>query len=210
VISYSTRFRAIATDTGYNEEAKMSAFKSGLSDQIRDIMATLLIDPDNLEDLISRLFDRKMESSESPRPAAAVSSTTKAQRTDGFVSAGLGMSTGTTDSMAKTIVVDALIDSGASSNFLDTQIVERFKISAIRSSGSFTVADGSISSSSAILNDVEITSLDSQGASSTVTSAFAIMKLNFDFILGLPWFQLMKPSIDWTSKTFTFPVSPPS
>jgi hypothetical protein len=195
----------------------MSTFKSGLSDQIRDIMATLLIDPDNLEDLISlsikidtRLFDRKMESSESPRPAAAVSSTTKAQRTDGFVSAGLGMSTGTTDSMAKTIVVDALIDSGASSNFLDTQIVERFKISAIRSSGSFTVADGSISSSSAILNDVEITSLDSQGASSTVTSAFAIMKLNFDFILGLPWFQLMKPSIDWTSKTFTFPVSPPS
>lgn len=84
VIHYSTRFRTIVINTGYNEEAKLAAFKSGLSDQIRDIMATSLTDPDTLEDLISlaikidtRIFDRKMETAAlgaAPRTAAAVSS----------------------------------------------------------------------------------------------------------------------------------------
>ena len=68
VIQYSTRFRSIVIDTDYNEAAKMSAFRSGLSDQIKDILATTLADPETLEDLISlaikidtRIFDRKME-----------------------------------------------------------------------------------------------------------------------------------------------------
>ena len=68
VIMYSTRFRTIVIDTGYNEEAKMAAFRLGLSDQIKDILATNLSDPETLEDLISlaikidtRIFDRKME-----------------------------------------------------------------------------------------------------------------------------------------------------
>lgn len=68
VIHYSARFRTMVVDTGYNEEAKMAAFRTGLSDQIKDILATTLADPETLEDLISlaikidtRIFDRKME-----------------------------------------------------------------------------------------------------------------------------------------------------
>ena len=59
--------------------------------------------------------------------------------------------------------MDALIDSGASTNFLDARLVEKWGISTIRESGSFTLADGSTSFSTSLLNDVDVTTLDSRG-----------------------------------------------
>lgn len=100
--------------------------------------------------------------------------------------------------------MDALIDSGASTNFLDTLIVEKWGISAIKDSRSFTLADGSTSLSTSLLDDVDVTSLDSQGTSNTSRNSFRIMKLNYDCILGMSWLQLVKPRIDWTQRTLTF------
>ena len=68
VLSYYTRFRAIAINTGFDQEAQISAFRNGLSDDIKDILATSLEEPNDLEALVSiaikidtRLYDRKME-----------------------------------------------------------------------------------------------------------------------------------------------------
>ena len=68
VLSYYTRFRAISINTGFDQEAQISAFRNGLSDDIKDILATSLEEPQDLETLVSisikidtRLYDRKME-----------------------------------------------------------------------------------------------------------------------------------------------------
>ena len=108
----------------------------------------------------------------------------------------------------KEIVVDALIDSGASSNFLDTKVVENWGLSTTKDSGSFTLADGSISMSTSRLDDVEVTSMDSHGLTNTSRNSFRIMDLNFDCILGISWLQLLKPIIDWTKKSFIFGSAP--
>ena len=78
ILNYSTKFRSLIIDTGYNQEAQMAAFRSGLSDQIKDILASSLEDPQDLESLISmtikidtRLFDRRMELSNSDNGKSA-------------------------------------------------------------------------------------------------------------------------------------------
>ena len=68
VTSYSAKFRHLSLETGYNDLAKMDIFRSGLNDDVKDVLATSLVDPENLEDLIKlsvkidqRLFDRRLE-----------------------------------------------------------------------------------------------------------------------------------------------------
>lgn len=68
VLSYFTRFRALAINTGFDNEAQMDSFRTGLSDEIKDVFATSLEEIANLETLVSmaikidtRLYDRKME-----------------------------------------------------------------------------------------------------------------------------------------------------
>jgi transposase InsO family protein len=68
VLSYSTKFRGLAFQTGYNEDAKMDLFRSGLNEEVKDVLATSLQDPETLEELISlcikidqRLHDRRLE-----------------------------------------------------------------------------------------------------------------------------------------------------
>jgi hypothetical protein len=74
VLSYSTKFRGLAFQTGYNEDAKMDLFRTGLNDEVKDVLATSLQDPEDLEELISlcikidqRLHDRRLEK-KSARP----------------------------------------------------------------------------------------------------------------------------------------------
>ena len=68
VLSYYTKFRAISINTGFDVEAQIDAFRSGLSDEIKDVLASSLYEFNDLETLVSlvikidtRLFDRKME-----------------------------------------------------------------------------------------------------------------------------------------------------
>jgi hypothetical protein len=85
VLSYFTRFRALAINTGFDQEAQMDSFRTGLSDEIKDVLATSLEEIPDLEKLVSmaikidtRLFDRKMEKESKVRPphAAAVTKST--------------------------------------------------------------------------------------------------------------------------------------
>ena len=61
MIAYVTEFRKIAIKTEFNEEALISAFKDGLSSQIKNILATVVQEPQTFEDLISwslQLYNR--------------------------------------------------------------------------------------------------------------------------------------------------------
>jgi hypothetical protein len=75
VTSYSAKFRHIALETGYNDLAKMDIFRSGLNDDVKDVLATSLVDPENLEDLMKlcvkidqRLYDRRLEKNSNKMP----------------------------------------------------------------------------------------------------------------------------------------------
>jgi transposase InsO family protein len=68
VTSYSAKFRHLAFETGYNDLAKMDIFRSGLNEDVKDVLATSFVEPDTLEDLIKlcvkidqRLYDRRLE-----------------------------------------------------------------------------------------------------------------------------------------------------
>jgi hypothetical protein len=77
VLSYSAKFRRLASETGYNQEALLDIFRFGLSEEIKDVLSTSLNEPNSLEDFINfcvkidqRLYDRKLErgSQNSARP----------------------------------------------------------------------------------------------------------------------------------------------
>ena len=75
VTSYSSKFRHLALETGYNDLAMMDIFRSGLNEDVKDVLATSLVDPGNLEELIKlcvkidqRLYDRRLEKSSIKTP----------------------------------------------------------------------------------------------------------------------------------------------
>lgn len=68
VLTYSSRFRRLALDTGHNAEALRDQFREGLNDDVKDVLASNLTEPDQFEDFIrycikidNRLYDRKLE-----------------------------------------------------------------------------------------------------------------------------------------------------
>jgi Retrotransposon gag protein len=68
VLAYSAKFRRLASETGYNEDALLDIFRFGLSEDIKDILSTSLNEPSGLDDFIKfgvridqRLYDRKLE-----------------------------------------------------------------------------------------------------------------------------------------------------
>jgi hypothetical protein len=69
-LSYATKFRRIANDTGFNKDALINFFRKGLNEDIKDRLANTLDEPNDLEDYIAlcvkidqRLYDRRVEKS---------------------------------------------------------------------------------------------------------------------------------------------------
>ena len=67
-LTYATKFRRLAHETGFNNGALVNFFRKGLSEEIKDRLANALEEPEELEDLISlcvkidqRLYDRRIE-----------------------------------------------------------------------------------------------------------------------------------------------------
>jgi hypothetical protein len=70
VLSYAAKFRRLASDTGYNNDALTEHFRKGLSDEVKDVLSTCLDEPMDIESLIpyciridNRLYDRRVERS---------------------------------------------------------------------------------------------------------------------------------------------------
>ena len=73
VLAYSARFRRLAKETGFNDEALIDIYRTGLNDDVKDVLATSLVEPEKLEDFIHfctkidhRLADRRAERSRRP------------------------------------------------------------------------------------------------------------------------------------------------
>jgi len=67
-VSYSAKFRRLALDTGFDNQALIDIFRQGLNDDVKDVLASCLEEPEKLEEFIhfcikidNRLFDRKLE-----------------------------------------------------------------------------------------------------------------------------------------------------
>jgi hypothetical protein len=67
-LSYSTRFRNIAIETGYNEVAKVALYRNGLNETIKDALANMQTLPEKFEDFVklainldNRQFQRRVE-----------------------------------------------------------------------------------------------------------------------------------------------------
>jgi hypothetical protein len=67
-LSYATKFRRIASDTGFNKDALINFFRKGLNEDIKDRLAATLEEPSGLEEYIAlcvkidqRLYDRRVE-----------------------------------------------------------------------------------------------------------------------------------------------------
>lgn len=70
VLTYSARFRRLSVDTGFNKNALIDLFRDGLSDDVKDVLASCLEEPTDFEEFIrfcvkidNRLFDRRLEKS---------------------------------------------------------------------------------------------------------------------------------------------------
>ena len=70
VLSYSAKFRRLAGETGYNDKALLDAFRDGLNDDVKDVLATSIEEPDSYDQFIrfciridQRLYDRRLERS---------------------------------------------------------------------------------------------------------------------------------------------------
>ena len=75
--------------------------------------------------------------------------------------------------------MDALLDSGASDNFLDKSIVLKYGLKTTSCEKSFILADGSTSGSSSELSDVQVTSLVDDGTSSWTIQKFKNHEIEF-------------------------------
>lgn len=67
-LSYATKFRRLAYETGFNNGALINFFRKGLNEDIKDRLANALEEPEDLEELITlcvkidqRLYDRRVE-----------------------------------------------------------------------------------------------------------------------------------------------------
>jgi hypothetical protein len=99
--------------------------------------------------------------------------------------------------------VKILIDSGATSNFVSQQWVERHQVKLLQvASGGPQVelADGRIHHCSSVLK--RQTCLI--GEHTSKVNAYVFPLKTFDLILGMPWLQSEQPSIDWKKREISF------
>lgn len=104
----------------------------------------------------------------------------------------------------KEILLDALIDSGASANFLDRRVSKSYSLRTEKVQRSLTLADGSTTQANDQIAGVETVVMGSDGTTSVTTNKFLVMNLQYDCILGLPWMEVSFPKIDWKTRFVSF------
>jgi hypothetical protein len=101
--------------------------------------------------------------------------------------------------------VSALVDSGATSSFIDQTFVAQHNILVVKKSTPVTVEviDGRTIASGAITH--ETTPLELYIGKHTEKIVLNIISTpHHPIILGLPWLEAHNPIIDWRSRTLTF------
>ena len=106
----------------------------------------------------------------------------------------------------KIIHTQALLDSGASGNFISNNFVDRYDLSTKIKPRPFmvTLADGRESKQQVNSETFEIPTTIGINTSDLV---FDVTTLRHDVILGMPWLQLTNPTIDWKTNELSFSSS---
>jgi hypothetical protein len=110
----------------------------------------------------------------------------------------------------KELPVDALLDSGATSCFIDREFVDRHKMPCVpkKSCEFVNVADGRSVESGVITHETEPISVQMNGHCSTVV--FNIIQVAYPVILGLSWLAKHNPHVDWKTRQLKWNTHPPS
>jgi hypothetical protein len=101
--------------------------------------------------------------------------------------------------------VSALVDSGATSSFIDQTFIAQHNIPVVRKSTlvPVEVIDGRTITSGAITHETTLLELYI-GKHTEKIVLNIISTLHHPIILGLPWLEAHNPIIDWRSRTLTF------
>ncbi len=100
--------------------------------------------------------------------------------------------------------VSALVDSGATSSFIDQTFVAQHNIPVVKKSAPIPVEviDGRTIASGAITHEIALLEL-CIGKHVEKIVLNIISTFHHPFILGLPWLEAQNPIIDWRSRTLT-------
>ena len=104
----------------------------------------------------------------------------------------------------ETVTINAMIDSGATEDFIDQEVCNKHGIKMIRAKNprEIYLADGK---SSAIGPVTHMTKVPMDISSHRELAPFQVANLqNHEVILGMPWLRKHNPTIDWNDKKITF------
>ncbi len=101
--------------------------------------------------------------------------------------------------------MSTLVDSGATSSFIDQTFVAQHNIPAVKKSAliPMEVIDGRTIAFGAITHEIALLELHIDKHMEKIVLNI-ISTLHHPFILGLPWLEAHNTIIDWRSKTLTF------
>ena len=99
----------------------------------------------------------------------------------------------------------ALVDSGASDNFVDPSIVPTQNASLLPHPIALELFDGSSSTAGVITHSIRLPIEYASGQTHEVDFLITSLHPGAQLILGLPWLRRTKPSIDWENLTCSLP-----
>ena len=110
-----------------------------------------------------------------------------------------------------TINTNALLDSGATANFISTSVLKQFNLIPVPVDTPIylTLADGTRASVTHCLPQTIVETLPNNSSdlsTSCSTITLYVVDIRHSVILGLPWFSLVNPEIDWVHLRVKFPT----
>jgi len=104
----------------------------------------------------------------------------------------------------ESITINAMIDSGATEDFIDEEVCKKHEIKMIKAKNPREVylADGKPSAMGPVTH---MTKVPMDISSHRAVATFQVANLqNHEVILGMPWLRQHNPTIDWNDKRITF------
>ena len=104
----------------------------------------------------------------------------------------------------ETVTINAMIDSGATEDFIDQEVCNKHGIKMIRAKNprEIYLADGKPSAMGLVTHMTKVP-MDISSHRELVTFQVANLQ-NHEVILGMPWLRNHNPTIDWNDKKITF------
>ncbi|XP_073418731.1 uncharacterized protein [Dendrobates tinctorius] len=105
------------------------------------------------------------------------------------------------------VSTSAMIDSGASGNFMDISFAQRHNVHSVKKATpvQMETVDGSLLNSGPVDQETEPLKVLMGNDHQESLSFMLISSPHFPIILGLPWLQAQNPTINWETKELHFP-----